>query len=174
MVVPTADSVANQPDGGAAAIAAARALGAGSSGAGSRLGGGVGRGGGGGGSGGGESGGGGGGAGGGGLPAAAVMAAPASGLEYRLYHTQHRECSCGAKDCKGLDCKAKGGASPLAFPQYLPPSGNGRTQGNNGGNGGAAKKRRKLSDMATSRTGSKMTASQSLMVDAALMSLMHG
>ena len=163
MVVPTAASVANQPDGGAAAIAAARALGAGSSGAGSRLGGGVGR-------------GGGGGGGGGGVGGLAIMApglAPASGLEYRLYHTQHRECSCGAKDCQGA-CKVTSGASSVGIPQpVLPqpvlPTGTGRTQGNN-----ATKKRRKLSDMGGSKTGSKMSASQSLMVDAALMSLTHG
>jgi hypothetical protein len=139
VVVPTAASVANQPDGGAAAIAAARALGAGSSGSGSRLGGGVGRG------------------GGGGGGAAAIAAGALSsnlGLEYRLYHTQHRECSCGAKDCQGA-CKTKGEvASPSTTMRKL------------GGSSGSSRKR-KLSDMA----GKQMSASQSLMVDAALMSL---
>ena len=93
--------------------------------------------------------------------------APASGLEYRLYHTQHRECSCGEKDCQGA-CKVMGGASPVGIPHPLPLPATGRTQGNH-----ATKKRRKLSDMGGNKTGSKMSASQSLMVDAALMSLTH-
>lgn len=140
VVVPTAASVASQPDGGAAAIAAAHALGAGSSGTGSRLGGGVGRG------------------GGGGGGAAAVVAGvltPNNGLEYRLYHTQHKEYSCGATDCK-VSCKP---VSPGASPSQHKAG-----SGDNALDGG---RKRKLSDMA----GKQMSASQSLMVDAALMSL---
>ena len=104
-----------------------------------------------------------------------------AGLEYRLYHTQHRECSCGAKDCQGA-CKAKGGVSLEANlpPPTFPSNGSGALVGHgnvasmsygngpHGSNGGhGAGRKRKLSDMA----GNKMSASQSLMVDAALMSL---
>lgn len=95
------------------------------------------------------------------------MAPVSAGLEYRLYHTQHRECSCGAKDCQG-ECKAKGEASPVANPpQTLPSNGNGALMshgngphGSNAGHG--AGRKRKLCEMA----GNKMSESQSLMVDA--------
>ena len=101
-------------------------------------------------------------------PAAAAGLAPATGLEYRLYHTQHRECSCGAKDCQGA-CKVKGAASPVVSPSTaLPSLGTATIKGRNVGN--SAGRKRKLSDMA----GNKMSASQSLMVDAALMSLTQG
>lgn len=136
VVVPTAASVANQPDGGAAAIAAAHALGAGSTGAGSRLGGGVGR-------------GGGGGAGGAPLAIAAGGLAPATGLEYRLYHTQHRESKDG-----------QGAASPMTSPP-MPANRSAMASSSRNGSG----RKRKLGDMA----GQAMSASQSLMVDAALM-----
>lgn len=163
VLAPTAASVANQPDGGAAAMAAARALGAGCSTAGSRQGGGVGR---------------GGGGGGGMAPGVATGMDPPSGLEYRLYHTQHRECICGMKDCTGK-CKVDG-ASPVASPSrtvHSIPASSSQPGLNLGGvvpaisghGGRAAARKRKLSDM----VGSKMSDSQSLMVDAALMSLMQ-